>query len=129
MLDYMDKNDITVDSVFAPIYSMIDAESLMDYWIFEIYSATRDYEANIRMWRPRTKDGKWRWLAFDEDSWGDYDRKSLSELTDEDYPESIFIIGAMFQNKTFRNAFINRFADLLNTVLLPENVIHIIDDI
>lgn len=129
MLEYMKRNDLENDSVFERLYSMMDVESLMDYWIFEIYSATHDYRVNIRMWRPKTPDGKWRWIAFDEDSWGKVDEKSLHDFTSEDYPSSIYILGAMFLNEKFRIRFINRYADLLNTVLLPKNVHRLIDEI
>jgi hypothetical protein len=108
---------------------MVDTKSVMDYWIMETYSATHDFEVNIRMWRPRTPDGKWRWLAYDEDSWGKYDEKTLFEFTSETYAESIFIIGQMLENQNFRAQFINRFSDLLNTVMHPDNVKRLIDEI
>lgn len=129
MLEYMQRNDLEDDSVFGKLNSMMDIASLVDYWIFEIYSATHDYKVNIRMWRPRTPDGRWRWIAFDEDSWGKVDEESLHDFTYEDYPSSIYILGAMLLNEKFRIQFINRYADLLNTVLLPQNVHRLIDEI
>lgn len=129
MLEYMEHNDLVEDSAFARIEKWVDTKSLMDYWIMETYSATHDYEVNIRMWRPRTPDGKWRWLAYDEDSWGRYDEKTLHEFTSETYAESIFIIGQMLENAKFREQFINRLCDLLNTTLSAENVKRLIDEI
>lgn len=129
MLHYMEHNDLTADSAFEKLYSMLDAESLMDYWIFEVYSATHDYEVNIRYWRPKTPDGKWRWIAFDEDSWGRYDEETVHDLLIEDYPEKIFILGAMLNNEKFMHRFVNRFADLLNSVLSAGNITRLIDEI
>ncbi len=129
MLHYMESHDLTVDSAFQKLYSMLDAESLMDYWIFETYSATHDYEVNIRYWRPKTPDGKWRWVAYDEDSWGKYDEETIHDLLMEDYPEKIFILGAMLNNEKFKVRFINRYADLLNTVLSTQNISRLIDEI
>lgn len=129
MLHFMETHDLTVDSVFEKLGFMLNAESLMDYWIFEVYSATHDYEVNIRFWRPKTPDGKWRWLAFDEDSWGKYDERTLHDLIADDYPEKIFILGAMLQNENFKIRFVNRFADLLNTVLTAQNIQRMIDEI
>lgn len=129
MLQFMEHNDLAVDSVFEKLETMLDAQSLMDYWIFETYSATHDYEVNIRYWRPKTPDGKWRWLAYDEDSWGRYDEETIHDLLSEDYPEKIFILGAMLNNENFKIKFINRYADLLNTVLSPQNITRLIDEI
>jgi hypothetical protein len=129
LLRHIEHNNIDNDDEFAYIRSKIDIPSLMDYWIFEIYTATHDYNVNIRMWRPRTPDGKWRWLAFDEDSWGKYEEPTVDEMTSETYAESVFIIGALLENKSFRFEFVNRFADLLNTVLQPDSVKKLIDEI
>jgi len=129
IIDYINENDLSDDSLFQPLYSWIDMESLLDYWIFETYPATHDYEVNIRFWRPRTPDGKWRWLAFDEDSWGKPEEQTLHNFTEGEYAQTIFLLGAMLVNKNFRNRFVNRFADLLNTVLSPGNIQSLIDSI
>jgi len=129
MLDYAYDNDVYEDTTVQNIFSMIDRNSLVDYWISEIYSATHDYHVNIRMWRPRTKDGKWRMLAYDEDSWGKYDEVTFYNLTAEYYPETIFFWNEMLESTYFRNFFINRVADLLNTVFLPQKIQRMIDDI
>lgn len=129
MLEFIESNDLQDDKNMEQLCSWIDVESLMDYWIFELYSATHDYSVNIRMWRPRSPDGKWRWLAFDEDSWGKWDEKTLDDFITDDETEEIFLIAPMLVNEAFRNRFINRIADMLNTVLLPQNVIRLIDEI
>ncbi|HXH18375.1 MAG TPA: CotH kinase family protein, partial [Chitinophagales bacterium] len=129
MLDYVEDVFLEDDDNFSRLNAWIDMESLMDYWIFEIYSATHDYSVNIRMWRPRTPEGKWRWIAFDEDSWGKYHEKTFGDIASEEEAETIFLIGKMLENEGFRNRFINRFADLLNTVLQPNNIKRLIDEI
>ncbi|GIV33510.1 MAG: hypothetical protein KatS3mg031_1045 [Chitinophagales bacterium] len=129
LLEYVRRNDVYQDSTVQRIFTMVDKESLVDYWIFEIYSATHDYKVNIRFWRPRTPDGKWRMLAYDEDSWGRYDEPTFSSLTTELAPETLFFWNEMLENLGFRHYFINRFADLLNSVLFPDHVQNLIDSI
>ncbi len=129
MLDYINRSDVYQDTTVETVFTMIDKQSLVDYWTFEIYSATHDYHVNIRFWRPKTSDGKWRMLAYDEDSWGKFDEPTLYNLTTEYSPHTIFFWNDMLENDGFRNYFINRFADLLNSVLLPQNIRMWIDEI
>lgn len=129
MLDYIERNNLEEDEKIKPLYSWVDVESLIDYWLFEIYSATHDYAVNIRMWRPRIETGKWRWIAYDEDSWGAYEETTLDDITYEDEAENIFLIAPMLENEAFRIWFINRHADLLNSVLSAENIQRLIEEI
>ena len=53
---------------------MIDIQSYIDYYAFEIYVANCDsISNNYAMWRTRNVksspyyDGKWRWILYDTD--------------------------------------------------------------
>ncbi len=46
----------------------MDVNQYLNYLIAEIYSANADWPGNnLKLWRPRTPDGRWRWMLFDTD--------------------------------------------------------------
>ncbi len=53
---------------FEEYEKWMDVDEYCDYMIMELFFANRDWpNNNIVMWRPRTADGKWRWLVKDMD--------------------------------------------------------------
>lgn len=46
----------------------MDVDEFCDYMIMELFFANRDFpNNNIVMWRPRSANGKWRWIVKDMD--------------------------------------------------------------
>lgn len=46
----------------------MDVDEFCDYMIMELFFANRDFpNNNIVMWRPKTTNGKWRWIVKDMD--------------------------------------------------------------
>lgn len=76
---------------------------------------------NIKYWRPRTPDGRWRWLYYDLDrTFGGYGGYDLHRATDPNgpggvYPWANFLLVNLLRNEGFKNSFINSYADHLNT--------------
>lgn len=130
---------------YEHVKTRMDIESFMDYQIAEIYVSNTDWvENNIRCWRKRVDqyrpaapyghDGRWRWMMYDTD-YGMTDgaaHNGLEFATNNDsntFPSPIrtFILRRLLENLTFRNQFINRYADLINTTFLPTRMNGIID--
>ena len=148
MIDYLSNNDITDSSNYNFVESIIDIDNFIDYQIIEIYSANIDWPSNNnKFWRSKSKNGKWRWILYDTDTgfglWtADYDPPGWqlnhfeyatndSYSAEEGWPNpswSTFIFRKLLENDTFKNAFINRFADYLNTRLSSQNVLNVISD-
>lgn len=121
-----------VDSSFyAKMNSMFDMDNYMDYFIAETYYVNNDWigdwSNNIKLWRPHTPGGKWKYILYDLDfGMGLYSSYSYDKLADLIAPNSFSfqtdIFNAVTANPKFRNNFINRYADLINTIYVPANV-------
>lgn len=121
LLDFLNTQDIRTAESLSHLETLIDTGNFIDYCIYLIYTGREHNEANIRYWRPRTPSGRWRWIAFDFDSWARPDTPTLKELASDRTAADWRLLGRLLENAAFRNAFINRFADFLNTALAPES--------
>ena len=149
MLSYLNSNSMTTPSNFTYIKTQMDTDSFNDYHITNIYLQNVDWPGtNIEYWRKRTAsytpnapyghDGRWRWAFHDlDDTFGlptdDIGLNTLALATEPngpDYPNpawSTFILRKLLVSPTYKNDFINRFADLMNTTFLPTRVVGMID--
>lgn len=146
MINYLKEKDIREDDVYSYIKTQIDVENYIDYNVAQIYAANGDWQGNnVKYWRKKTngyqptatygQDGRWRWIFFDLDAgFRRYNHNTLrfaTEAGNPTYPNpdwSTFLFRTLLENKDFRNDFINRFADLLNTEFKEDRVITIIDE-
>ena len=137
MLDYIRDNDITDEKNYRYIETQMDVDNLIDYLVAEIYSANSSWPFdNRKFWRYNTQefdpdapfgaDGRWRWLLFDVDTGFGYGKYGLDDDTLE-RSLGVFLFRNLFSNIEFRNKFINRFADHLNTSLTTSRVINVIN--
>lgn len=131
LLDFMNQNDITQDSIYEQLKERINFNEYIDFWIYEIYSSKGDTYANIRYWRPQEEGGKWHWIGFDYDWWLGLNENTLERMLNEEQGNAIgmWTIGRMMKNPKFRNDFINRFCDYLNTTMKPENAVQIVQEV
>jgi hypothetical protein len=151
-LGYISTHDITREEHYQYIQTRIDTENFIDYQVANIYAANSDWPGNnIDYWRLRTPhyipdapyghDGRWRWLIFDTDFGFGYangfpspTHNTLAMATQaglDDWPNpdwSTFLLRNLLLNPTFRDDFINRFCDQLNTAFLPNRVIGLLQD-
>jgi hypothetical protein len=146
-IGYIEEHGLVDDEHFQYIQTRIDIENFRDYQIANIYMDNYDWPGNNNdYWRLRTteyqpdapygNDGRWRWALYDTDfGFGLFDPDSavmhnMLEFatatggTEWPNPEwSTFLLRKFLENDFFKNSFINRFADLLNTIFLPGHVI------
>jgi len=139
LIDQILEFDLTQNNAFKEVEKLIDVDNYIDYQIVEYYIANQDWPSNnIKYWRMRTdevyleapygQDGRWRWLLFDTDNaFNNLESNGLNIRNFGD--EKIIPPRLLLVNKEFRNRFINRFADHMNTTFKPERVIHEIDAI
>lgn len=152
MLNFIENNSLSQESNYNYITTQLDPENFIDYFSTEIYIRNTDWPGNnIEFFRKKTavyepdapygQDGRWRWVLKDTDFGfggddGDlsYLHNTLAYATAEDGNEfsnpawSTFLLRKLLENNDFKNQFINRFADLMNTAFLPARVKNIIDE-
>jgi len=124
-LSYISSNDLTDDDNFEFVESMIDVNNFIDYIAVQVITANKSWKHNRRVWRPRTPDGKFKWLLFDLDyghSLVDVD--ILSRIAEDDP-----VFRTLITNTSFRNRFIQRVVLLEATVFEEDRVIHFIDSL
>ncbi len=131
--DYISGYDLSVAENYDFVCDRMDIDNFINYQAIEIYCNNQDWPCNnIKYWRPRTPDGKWRWILYDTDyGFGlygidEYTFNTLEYATDADgqgWPDQPWVtifIRKLMENESFRIDFINRFCDLMNTCLKPE---------
>ena len=149
LVDFMDNNDITLSENYNYVASQIDINEFINYQITEIFCDNINWPyTNMRWWREKTSNGKWRWILLDMDfgfgftkDGGTYDFSSFYTNNTFDlavsapgshsdgYESSTFVFRTLIENDTFRNEFIQRFAGYLNTTFHADRVLHIVDSL
>ena len=129
-VNFVRNSDLTDDSVFEEVSNRFDINSFADYIIAETFLNNTDWgHNNLKLWKARTPESKWRYLLFDLDvgmdgvPWTDAETEVLIlkfNQYDDDENDHIFVFKELLKNLKFHNYFINRYCDLLNTTFRPE---------
>jgi hypothetical protein len=124
MYNAITSGDPVSSDFFALADSLIDLENFADYIIAETYYANGDwssgYPNNIKYWH--APGGKWRMLLMDLDfGYGSYgtlpDENFIIRATDDaSFIHMDMICSRLLMNPQFLTYFINRYADLINTI-------------
>ena len=111
----------------------LDTKNYADYLIGEFWYANTDWiYNNMKMARPRTYNNKWRFFLQDVEwglgGWTGYDADMFNWFQNANQPNYYYTIYShLIQDSTYRNYFINRFADLMNTTLHPNSYTPIVN--
>jgi len=136
---FFSKSDLRREESYRQAASLIDIDSFIDHQIASIFMANVDWpHNNVKAWRYRgdsaqytskgVLDGRWRWLQYDADMAltfpatktlaGALDPRGTRDLDGVEW--STLLLRKLMENPDFQARFINRFADLLNTVFDPQ---------
>ncbi|MFT6359425.1 MAG: hypothetical protein ACJAYJ_003656, partial [Saprospiraceae bacterium] len=127
--EYIMTHDMSVESNFQQAASYFDLNSMTDYFVSQLAIANTDWpQGNIKYWRERKLDAKWRYMMFDLDAgmglypWSHVDREAYKRIITQQGETNphIMIHIELMKNENYRNYFINRYADLLNTIFSAE---------
>ena len=117
-------NDISTEADYQTVLSMIDEDNFIDYMVVMIYSSNRDWIFNNnRWWREKIDGAKWRFMLDDLDSGfknSDFDSFAFLKFSRPIFVSKLF--DELMKNSTFKQKFISRFNDQLDTVFQPDNV-------
>ena len=68
LYDYIQNNSLSIETNYEYVKTQLDADNYINYMLSEMYFANTDwYPGNMKFWRPRTLNGKWRWMLYDTD--------------------------------------------------------------
>ncbi|MBL6872487.1 MAG: CotH kinase family protein [Flavobacteriales bacterium] len=125
--------DVNSPDFFTLMDNRFNLDNYMDYFIIQTYIQNVDWMGiswganNIKLWRPQSDDGKWSYVLYDTDAsfgyfWGNPWDNFLYLAANPGYPNNHSeIFNKALQNETFKCEFANRYADLMNTIFIPEN--------
>lgn len=131
LIEFIEKNDLSSEYNYEYIKTQIDIGNYITYMISELFFANIDWLSNnVKLWRPQTPDGKWRWFFYDLDAgFGDYTYNMFVHATMNDDqivwpnpPASTFLFRNLLKNDRFVDQFINRYAEILNQDFNPDTL-------
>ena len=137
LLGFIQSADLSSPGNYDFVRSQIDVENYALYQAAQIYFDNQDWPGNNIKYA-RHQGGKWRWILFDTDFgfgiWNDFNyvNNTLGFALEPNGPGwpnppwSTFLFRKLTESTQFRNLFVNRFADELNSRFLPGRVsVHI----
>ena len=141
LIDWIQANPLSNGANYQQVQTWVDVTNHADYIIAETFFGNTDWPVNnCDFWRAHTNqtatcgkygDGRWRWMLYDLDLTGEegatFDMLSYlssSKMTGGSEPG--FLINQLWSNMDFRNYFVMRYANLLNTTFRPERTAAII---
>jgi hypothetical protein len=151
MQHMMANADLRAPANYAKVASQyLDIDNFIDYHLAIIYFQNFDI-GNIKCWRPHSGDGRFRWIVYDQDcgfglwppevylpamarDYADYrnmfDFCTATRLSGMGWPNAegrTLLLRGMLLNEEFKQRFVQRCADLLNTQFREARVAGIIE--
>lgn len=140
LVNFVNFNDLSDADNYQQVKDQIDMDNYLTYQVAQIYFSNTDWPGNnIKFWK--APNSKWRWILFDTDfsfnRWEDnaYAFNTLNfalEANGPGWPNppwATFLFRNLTENEEFRHAFVNRFADALNSRFLSDRVVERIDTV
>lgn len=130
MFQYVLDHDLEQQEYFDQANTYFDTENIAECFAVQSIVNNGDWlHNNIKYWRERKEGARWRYLLFDLDAalgrfgWTQADEENLDDLI-----TPLVAIGnkhstlfrRLLDNEGYRHYFINRYADLLNTMFRSE---------
>lgn len=144
LINWIQTNSLASDAHYLQVQNWIDVTNHADYIIAETFFGNTDWPINnCDFWRAHTNetatcgpygDMRWRWMLYDLDVAGEEDEGasfnmfeylSSSKMTGAKEPG--FLINQLWANPSFRQYFVTRYANLLNTTFRPERLAAIVE--
>ena len=144
--DFAMNNDLSIESNYMQVANEIDVESLTDYVLINSFAVCTDWiNWNTSWWRGLNPEGghtKWGYVLWDEDATFNHYINYTgvpNENPDADpcYPEGItadpeeqiVLLNKLLESDIFRQYYITRYMDLMNTVFTEAEAIGLLEEI
>ena len=125
--EFIRTEDMSDDANWPHVESQLDLHSLTDYFATEMIAGNVDWPSNnVKFWKPSITEGKWRYLMYDLDAtmvlygWIEEDIDMMYwTFTHRAGSFHTELLRGLMGRAEFRRGFLNRKADLMNTVFSP----------
>ena len=123
MMAYLKQNAMSDAEKYEYVKNhYLDVDNMINYYIAQLFCQNTDWpDNNMRLWRPRTENGKFRFPWYDADFgydlWGgkSYD-DPFNNFYDKKKYAPVVLFDYMMKNDDFKAEFIQRFFYMMNTV-------------
>ncbi|MDZ7288378.1 MAG: CotH kinase family protein [candidate division KSB1 bacterium] len=131
LIRFFQNNTFESDAKIAEAAQLLDLENFTTLQALIHATEYRSWAYGVFMFREKTDAARWQWTVWDADR--SFDDLLWNGFTTQYNPLAIYLDGLitkkLLQNQSYKNKFINRIADLLNTVFLPANVKALVDSL
>jgi hypothetical protein len=133
MVTFIALNSMADPAKYDSAKAMLDLENFVDYIATETYCVNIDwlgtYTNNIKYWRPNKPAGKFRYMLWDTDlstslisaANGPFVNMLATAINPPEANPHSAMLASLLQNQEFKNYFVNRYADLMNTIFHPNS--------
>ncbi len=133
MMDFVRNRSLHNEDNYRILEEMMDVDNFIEYYLVKMFIATYDWPGNnIRFWRDRSVDGKWRWIYFDNDDalddlqFNPYEH--LMDLSDEPWPNPLWsteLLRNLIESEIFKQKFVDAINYHLKTTFQPERTMEL----
>ncbi|MBO5130395.1 MAG: lamin tail domain-containing protein [Oscillospiraceae bacterium] len=120
---YCRTHDQKTDEYYNYLDSQIDLDSLIDWMIMEGYCTNSDVQQNLRYFRSTDTGYKWQYAFYDLDWTFNYHTTFRHIFSSDQTWQHMTITKNLIKNPIFRDKFLTRLAEAMETTLSNENVI------
>ena len=139
LINFISNTNLANTFDYEYVKSQVDIDNFIIYNVIQLYGDNQDWPGNnIKYWK--SDGGKWRWILYDTDfsfsgQWWAWDvnnhymNNSLNFVLSGNQsnwanaPWATFLLRNLIKNTEFKNKFVNRYADEMNTRFLPSDVV------
>ena len=137
--NFVYNKDLSEAANYRDLGQLMDIDNYQRLQIAQTHFDNRDAGGNIRYWKPKTPDSRWRWILYDVDQgFGLHqeegaNRNSLKFYTKANGPAwpnppwSTLFQRKLLANPEYRRYFVNRTLDYLHTDFAPVTVVAAIE--
>ena len=133
LFHFIQNHDLSLDENYAYVDSQLDIANVIDYFAVELFIVNTDWpQNNVKFWKQ--DDGKWQYIFLDADnsmafisSLQNYTINAYERILEDPATSHAKIFSQLLENDNFRHQFINRSADLMNSIFNPVNALNFID--
>lgn len=134
LIQYIQTFNLSEDLHYNSIEKEIDIENWIDLYIANLYHFNTDWpHHNSKFWN--TAGTKWQQILVDLDvsmglsSTNKAHKNPLPSIHNDSLSYLAIFYKALLQNNTFKRQYVNRFSDLMNTILLPSDYLVLYDSL
>ncbi len=121
LANFIITNSMAIQANYDVVKTLLDIENFCDHFITQTYYVNWDWpQNNIKYWKSQKPGSKWRYIVTDMDFGlgfgGTPNDNDINRVKTQSNTVHAAMFNALLLNPTFSNYFINRYADLINTV-------------